>query len=292
VVKHVGTEHAASSGRTLFIVGGGARGTPLMRRFVDLCSGAEGTVVVVPFASPLLMEQAQPVREELRAAGALDVHVVRDTGVDAAALAEQAAGVYITGGDQNLLRDRLAGTPLLASIMAVYSRGIVIGGTSAGAAVMSRVMVTGRELRNPGVESPDDGDAAEAFTSICAGNIETADGFGFLEDCVIDQHFIRRKRFNRLASVVLEHPHLLGIGIDERTAVIMTDSGFDVVGAGSVVVFDASHVSDIAVSPAGNLSCSALILHILTEGQHFDMAGRTVTPAGPASSTTRGGTHE
>jgi cyanophycinase len=291
-VEQIGTGIKAAPAGTLFIIGGGARGTPLMRRFVDLCGGPGSSIVAVPFASALLAEQGEPMRQELRDLGVLHADVVRDTGSTAVALVLGASGIYFTGGDQNLLRDRLAGTPLLEAINAAYARGATIGGTSAGAAIMSRVMLSGRELRNPGVESPDEGDALEAFTSIRAGNVETTEGFGFLEDCVVDQHFVRRKRFNRLVSVVLEHPQLLGVGIDESTTIIVSGGGFDVVGDGCVIVLDASHASDCAVSPAGNLSCRGVALHVLTDGQHFDIPGRAVVSADSASSCTRESSHE
>ncbi|HNW84643.1 MAG TPA: hypothetical protein PKH46_03915, partial [Candidatus Cryosericum sp.] len=96
-------------------------------------------------------------------------------------------------------------------------------------------------------------------------------GFGFLDTCIVDQHFVRRKRFNRLASVVLEHPNLLGVGVDESTAVIADAAGFDVMGEGCVVVLDAGQTEE-GVSPSGTLYCRDMRLHVLTDGQRFDLA--------------------
>jgi len=190
-----------------------------------------------------------------------------------------AAGIYFAGGDQSRLRDFLMGTPALAAIREAYGRGAVVGGTSAGAAVMSRVMLSGNELLNPGIVSPEEGDNTEAFSRIQLGNIETTEGFGFLEGCVVDHHFVRRKRENRLISVVLEHPQLLGIGIDESTAIVVSAGGFDVLGESCVIVLDAAHATDVGSGRGGSLRCVGLTMHVLTEGQRFDLATRTVMPS-------------
>src|SRR5262249_37764469 len=124
---------------------------------------------------------------------------------EAAGKLDGATGVYFTGGDQVLLANDLVGTPVHDKLKALYASGAVIGGTSAGAAVMSEIMITGEERLNTQTNNP--------FIRIQQGDIVTAPGFGFVHDAIVDQHFVRRKRHNRLISVVLEHPSLVGVGI-------------------------------------------------------------------------------
>ena len=156
----------------------------------------------------------------------------------------------------------------------LYARGAVIGGTSAGAAIMSQVMITGEELLND--------DKANAFKFIKKGNIETAVGLGFLTNAIIDQHFIKRKRLNRLFSVVLEHPQLLGIGIDESTAIIVNpDEMFEVLGESAVMVIDPRSATRIRADHSGNLSARDIKTHLLMAGDRFDMrTGSRTVPSG------------
>jgi len=256
----------------LFIIGGGKRPPEMMRAFLSLCRAGTGSVAIIPFASSRPEEQGSALQEELRALGANRADVLVTTDAAAAQVAEKAGGLFFTGGDQNVLVNRLAGTPLLAAINKAWRHGAALGGTSAGAAVMSRIMLTGREYGRPEAEGLEEGDAADAFVSVSAHTVETAEGFGFLDACIVDQHFVRRKRFNRLASAVLEHPDLIGVGIDESTAIIVDSAGFDVTGEGSVVVLDARHAVENGVASSGALYCRGMSIHILTEGQHFDLA--------------------
>jgi len=260
----------------LFIIGGGARPGYLMRVYVNCAGGMNIPVLIVPFASGELAVQAERLRAEFAELGYRDIVVA--TTVDAPGVvkyAKAAGAVYFAGGNQNRLRDVMTGTPLLEAIRQAYGRGAVIGGTSAGAAVMGSVMLSGNELLNP-VVSSDEGDAVNAFTWIRRGNIETTEGFGFLERCVVDQHFVHRKRHNRLLSVVLEHPELLGIGIDESTAIIVSGEHFDVIGESCVVVFDASKATGIGTGTNGMLCCERMLLHLLVAGQRFDLVRHRV----------------
>ena len=273
-------ERRAGPAGSLFIIGGGVRPVSMMRAYIDLCGGADAPVVIVPFASTIPVEQGERMKQELWSLGCTHATVLDCTFASSSVdEMRSAAGIYFAGGDQSRLRDFLMGTPALAAIREAYGRGAVVGGTSAGAAVMSRVMLSGNELLNPGIVSPEDGDNTEAFSRIQLGNIETTEGFGFLEGCVVDHHFVRRKRENRLISVVLEHPQLLGIGIDESTAIVVSAGGFDVLGESCVIVLDAAHATDVGSGRGGSLRCVGLTMHVLTEGQRFDLATRTVMPS-------------
>ena len=122
-------------------------------------------------------------------------------------------GIWFGGGDQAKLTAAIGHTRVETAIHARYAAGAVVGGTSAGAAVMSTPMITGDE-RKPGGSRPPAKDSSDAFMTIAREDVVTIDGFGMLPGVIIDQHHVRRRRGNRLVSVVLEHPELVGIGID------------------------------------------------------------------------------
>jgi cyanophycinase len=131
-------------------------------------------------------------------------------------------------------------------------------------------MITGDEERK--VEE------GHEFETIEAENVVTTEGLGFLKTAIIDQHFVARKRLNRLISLVAEKPALLGVGIDESTAIIV-DPGqvFEVIGVGSALVLDGSRAG-IRVSPNRRIGFSGMILHSLLPGDRFDLAGRKAVP--------------
>jgi Cyanophycinase and related exopeptidases len=161
------------------------------------------------------------------------------------------------------------------AIHARYSAGAVVGGTSAGAAVMSTPMITGDE-RHPGGARPD---TTDAFKTIARDNIITSDGFALIQGAIIDQHFLRRKRHNRLVSAVLEHPDLLGVGIDESTALLVRPDGeWNVLGASAVVIYDARSA---AITPPGasTLGAAGIVMHVLPAGSSFDpRTGKAALP--------------
>jgi cyanophycinase len=141
----------------------------------------------------------------------------------------------------------------------------VIGGTSAGAAVMSSVMITGEELVNK--------DTINVFNMITKGNIKTAMGFGLLNNAIVDQHFIKRKRMNRLISLVLENPNLIGIGIDESTAIITDPSGnFEVLGESLVMVFDVKNAKEIKLDKNNHQAAKNIKLHLLKSGDRYSLS--------------------
>ncbi|MCK7534182.1 MAG: cyanophycinase [Marinilabiliales bacterium] len=164
------------------------------------------------------------------------------------------------------------GHPLHKRMLELYKEGCLIGGTSAGAAVMSEFMITGNEKRAGGEEG--------SWEVILADDVEHTEGFGFVTGAVIDQHFVTRKRHNRLISVVLENPALVGVGIEESTAVLVRPDGlYEVLGEGQVVVYDARRAATRR-SADGHLGGHGLTLHVLLAGDVYDLAsGRVVEPA-------------
>jgi cyanophycinase len=223
----------------LVIVGGGERPPEALARFVEWAGGSTARLLVVPWASAEPKESCAAILEELRPhapgeagcgpfarldtqgkAGRLDA----DSKALFLARLATATGVFFTGGDQARIMDVLADEELLRAVRERYQQGAVFGGTSAGAAVMSLQMITG------------DGD----FSVIDGDEVVVREGLGLLGGVILDQHFVKRQRENRLFGLVLKHPDERGVGIDEDTALLVTDGRHaEVVGKGPVVLVDA-----------------------------------------------------
>ncbi|HET9982460.1 MAG TPA: cyanophycinase [Longimicrobiales bacterium] len=277
----------------LVIVGGGPRPASVMERFVALAGGPKrARIVVIPNASgdvetaegrKAAAEAGDDFVAEMRKAGveATSVLLTRAEAEDPASakLLDGATGVFFTGGQQDRLTRALKGTPVEAKLHALYDGGAVISGTSAGAAVMSEVMLTGDERHPGGVDRPD---TTLSYVTIARENVVTAPGFGFVRNAIVDQHFVRRKRLNRLLSLVLEHPALLGVGIDESTALeVAPDGRWTVLGNSIAVVYDARGARITA--PGAVLGATPLRLSILPAGSVFDpRTGEATLPSAPA----------
>ena len=138
---------------------------------------------------------------------------------------------------------------------------------------MSEFMITGNEKRTDGEEG--------TWEVILADDVEHTEGFGFVTDAVIDQHFVTRRRHNRLIAVVLEHPTLVGVGIEESTAVLVRPDGkYEVLGEGQVIVYDARRAEDVRESADGHLGGHGLTMHVLLAGDVYDLAaGRVEEPS-------------
>ncbi len=268
-------EAAPPSGH-LLIVGGGDTPPEVQARFVELAGGAgRARIAVFPMASTTGDKEAGEIVAELQALGA-DAYIVtlnRDEADDAAVAARFAdvSGFWFCGGDQARLAAILRGTPALAAIQQRYHAGAVVGGTSAGAAVMSNTMLTGNRHGD---------DADDAMPAIARGLFEIDEGFGFLPGVIVDQHFLRRSRHNRLLSAVLERPGLLGVGIDEGTAVLVRpDRQWEVLGSSYVKVFDARR-AQVAPADGALLGSSGITLHLLpSRSVYHPASGRTQLPA-------------
>jgi cyanophycinase len=258
----------------LFIIGGGSRPESMMKRFIDLALKFQnGKIIVFPMASGVPAEVGPEQADQLRGYGARSVeyHILsRDQALspESAELLEGVGGVFFSGGVQSRLADILNGTPVLEKLHEFYLKGGIIGGTSAGAAVMSQIMITGDEKK----ETRED----RAFETIQADNIVTTEGFGFLKSVIVDQHFVRRKRHNRLISLVLENPRITGIGIDESTAILVSKgTRFDVIGQNNVIVYDASQ-ADVDTQSLRPVSGHNLRMHVLKPGDRFDLKSKRV----------------
>jgi cyanophycinase len=260
----------------LFIIGGGDRPESMMKRFVALAQQVgSGKIVVFPMASSGPNEVGPGLVEEFKKLGAnAEFHILtREQALkeDSSRILDDAGGVYFSGGDQSRQTAILLNTPIHKKLLEIYEKGAVMGGSSAGAAVMSEVMITGDERREV--------KEGREFETLLAGIVVTAPGFGFIKTAIVDQHFATRKRHNRLISLVAENPKLLGIGIDESTAIIVNpDDTFDVIGVKNVVIYDASRAK-IKMAPSKAIGISNMVLHVLLPGSRYSLSKRKiVTP--------------
>jgi cyanophycinase len=182
---------------------------------------------------------------------------------------DDANAVFFTGGDQLKITSQIGDTPVFNRIREIYRGGGLVAGTSAGASVVCSTMLVGGDART----SPRLGDS-----------IQMAPGLGFIRDVIIDQHFAERGRMGRLLGAVAQNPKTLGLGIDENTAVVIDeDESFYVVGAGAVYAVDGRYVSYSNVNesdPEKTLAVYDLKLHVLTEGDSFDLTSRRPTSFG------------
>ena len=256
----------------LLIVGGGQQPRELVARFVELAGGpGRARIAVLPMASAEPEASGREKADELRGLGT-EAFVLNPT--RAAAMTDSAAqlldgvtGIWLTGGDQSRVTPVLRGSPVLRAIHARWREGAVVGGTSAGAAVMPDSMLTGNQFR-AGEDTA--GYYGDEYPDVARGRIQVAPGLGFLPGTIIDQHFIRRERHNRLLASVLERPALIGVGIDESTAIeVGPDGRWTVRGSGAVVIYDARRAR-ITSAAATVLGTAEVRMHLLPPGGVFD----------------------
>lgn len=237
----------------LLVVGGGERPADAMKKFVEWSGGAKSRVLVVSWASGEPEASFESLRKQFTESGAGEVvHAPvrpldadkRKQFIDAMATA---TGVFFSGGDQNRIMDVLADEELYKLLKEKYSKGIAFGGTSAGAALMSDPMMTG-----------------EADLKVLDGTkVGVRKGLGLLPGVIFDQHFLIRQRHNRLFGLVLVNPTMLGIGIDEDTAVLIEDNQRLTVAGATQVMF--------AHAPKGR---QPLQVSFLKPGEKFDVKKR------------------
>ncbi len=240
----------------------------ILREFVRRAGGINARIVVMTVATSLPEEVGRTYTEVFDRLGVENVQIVdtanRDDGSDPKVLEaiEKATGVFFTGGDQSRITSQLKGTVLDLAIHRRYQQdGLVVAGTSAGAAMMPDVMIVeGESETNPRLEV-----------------VEMGPGMGFLPGVVIDQHFLQRGRLGRLLSAVTQEPVVLGFGIDENTAVVVANNQFEVIGEGAVTVIDVtelSHTNLGQILKDEDLAICDAKLHILPHGYRFDLKTR------------------
>ena len=153
-------------------------------------------------------------------------------------------------------------SPAFTAIHKAYEKGSTIAGTSAGAAVMCEHMITGEQKLEKKY--------TETFNNIRYNNLETSQGLGLVKNVIIDQHFLKRSRYNRLLTALVEFPDYMGIGIDESTAIIVSNNMIEVVGDSEVIIV--KNPKKIIKKPKNNLvSIQSLEMSIYIEGQKFNI---------------------
>lgn len=243
----------------------------VLRRFVEICGAERARIVVVPTASSQADTGARYERL-FRTLGAKRADALpfneradADRG-DWLRTLDTATGIFLTGGNQLRLTAILGGTAVAKAIRRRNARGVTVGGTSAGAAILSEHMIA------HGEEGP----------TPRAGAVTLAPGFGLTNRVVIDQHFRQRDRLGRLLTALAYNPFAVGIGLDEDTAAFI-DPGdvIHVEGTGAITIVDASALgySSIATARPGEPVCvTGVRLHILTAGATFDLTSRQASP--------------
>lgn len=256
----------------LMVIGGGAIPTEVRQKALDLAGGPKAHIVVVPTASLDVEAAAREVMDRFRGLGASNFEVANLNKTEEAISAILRADlIWFSGGDQTRLTRLMANTPIPEAIRRRYGEGATVAGTSAGAAVMSGLMMTGV------------GD----LDTIRNGTTQVVEGLGLMKDVIIDQHFLKRGRFNRLAGAVLDHPEKLGVGIDEGTALVVSGREFEVAGRSNVIVVDARSSTKTREpereqpQTGAPASGSNLSLHVLKAGMKFHIDRGTTATTGP-----------
>ena len=251
----------------LYIIGGGERTDEMLNELIYL-SGirTDGYMYVLPMASSVPDSAIIWAREDFSVTGIKKVsgfnflkgEVPPEEKLDSL---KNAKLIYISGGDQSRFMSVVLNTPVMEAIHSAYKNGSVIAGTSAGAAVMSRKMITGNQKKHLETEA--------RFETIEADNIEIAEGLGMLTDVIIDQHFIFRQRLNRLVAAAIENPDQLCVGIDESTAILVEGDEALVRGNSQVIVIKPSGKEKTIQN--GLLGKSGLQLSVYLPGQKFKL---------------------
>lgn len=238
---------------SLMIVGGGSMTTEMVRRFIELAGGPDAPIVVLPTANPEPLGNSPRDGRFLERAGCKRVTTLparswnEVTSPEFLASLKEAKGVWFGGGRQWRFVDAYAGTPAIEAFQDVLQRGGVIGGSSAGATIQGDYLVRGSPQGNQEM-------MAEGYEQ----------GFAFLPGTAIDQHFTQRKRKSDMLAVMETHPQLLGIGLDETTAIVVQEHLAEVMGKNDVYFFD-SRMKDAAGLPL----CVSL-----SAGKIFDLVAR------------------
>mgnify|MGYP000506840921 CR=1 FL=1 len=257
----------------LIIIGGAEdkeNDCTILKKVVEVAGGADAHLVVFTTATQMPQEVGEQYKQVFLKLGVKTISLLNvDCREDAndpknVKIIEEATAIFFTGGDQLRITSILGGTLTNQALHDAYQKGTLIVGTSAGASVMSSTMIVEGNNNNP----------ARKCT------LKMAPGLGLLEEAIIDQHFDQRGRIGRLLCGVAENPYMLGIGIDEDTAIrVYPEDYFEVIGSNSVTVLDGRTITHSNVSeskPDELLAISNVTLHVIPQGYIFDMKSRSM----------------
>jgi cyanophycinase len=252
----------------LFIIGGGNRTDKLMTQLLTVSSLQKKDFIVV---LPMSSEEPDSAYiyfkkqvEKLTPNPIVMLNFNKETASNKVLVdsLQKAKLIFISGGDQTRFMEVVHNTPVFKAIHQAYQNGSTISGTSAGAAVMCEHMITGNQKLQPKYTA--------TFDNIRYDNLETAEGLGLIKNVIIDQHFLKRSRYNRLLSAVVEFPTHIGIGIDESTAIIVRNKEIEIVGESEVIVIQ--NPKGITKAPRNNvIGIKNLDMSIYYEGKKFNI---------------------
>jgi cyanophycinase len=261
----------SSKGPGPLVIIGGAEDkdgdSSILREFVHLAGDSKSNIVVIAVASDHPSRVGQRYIDVFKKLGSkkvtlLDISSREDASApEAVSSIEKATGVFFTGGTQVRITRLLGGTPVDTALHRRHEEGIVLGGTSAGAAMMSTIMITGSMPEK----------------SFRLGIVELGPGMEFISGVLIDQHFAERGRLRRLLSAIAQYPRDLGLGIDENTAAVVKDGILEVLGTGCVSIIDAGGLTFTNITQLKKndiLTLCGIKIHILAEGFRFDLRNR------------------
>lgn len=240
----------------------------ILKKFIDLAGGKSGKIVVMTSATKEPEAVGKDYYQVFSRLGAGQVEILdlpdRVAAKDekAVAMIGEATGIFFTGGDQLRITSILGGTPVNEAFVRAYRNGVVVAGTSAGASAMSNTMIV-------------EGISDEAPKK---NSLRMAPGLGLLEETVIDQHFAQRGRLGRLLTAIAHNPYVMGIGIDEDTAILVgPEARMEIIGSRTVTIVDGKGITYSNVSelqPEQNLAIHGVALHVIPAGYTFDLKVR------------------
>ena len=252
----------------LFIIGGGDRSLELVQKLIETAKlGSKDYIAILPMSGSEPDTSFYYTKTDLEKACSNTIANLNFTAdkvnnrqwLDSL---QHAKLIFITGGDQSRFMKIVLHTPVYNVIHTAYNNGSTVAGTSAGAAVMSRYMITGNQLLG-------DTSYSATFDKLLDKNIEFSEGLGLLDDAIIDQHFVVRSRYNRLLSALAAFPQFNCIGIDEATAIIVHGKKVTVTGESQVLRF--ARPKDLQINSKGLIKFSDVQLSIYTSGDMFDL---------------------
>lgn len=262
-------DHSPSIGPSrgsLMIVGGGSVGPDIWARFIELAGGESANIVVIPTANEdvNLSNGTSAEKELLQHLGVKTVTVLHTRDRKQAddpnfvAPLHKATGIWFTGGRHWRLADSYLNTLAHREFKALLARGGVIAGTSAGATIQGSFMVRGDTKGN----------------TLMIG--DHTEGLGFIQNVTIDQHLLVRNRQFDLVEVIRQKPELLGIGIDESTAIVVQKDTFEVLGNSFVAIYDAKNILGNANESNGSTTGAHRPFYFLNRGQRFNLKEKIV----------------
>jgi cyanophycinase len=248
----------------LIIAGGALRDPAVFQKFIELSGGADALIVVIPTAGgyPVTEDTKSQITNQWKRRGANNVTVLHTTDPKVADtegfadIIDKAGGVWFPGGRQWRLADAYLNTLVHEKLNALLQRDGVIGGSSAGATIQGSYLARGDTKTN----------------TIMVGDHE--EGLGFVKNIAIDQHTLARNRHYDMFDILDVYPDLLGIAIDENTAILVTGNTFEVLGQHYVLIYDGTHWDQ----KTNSYQKAERVFHLMRAGGQYDLAGRIVIP--------------